>query len=390
MRLLILDQFSDMGGAQRCLADLIPALLNARWNIQVLLPGEGPLVEVLTRLQVPVRFVQCGPYSAGRKTLRDIVRFAGDYRAMIPAITDAVRSHRADLVYVNGPRLLPAAARACGRTPILFHSHSYLDMRYVVSFIGRELRRTHAGVIASSRFVATPWMRYMDPGRVTVIYNGVPEISFQPKPAPADRPWRIGVIGRIASEKGQLEFVRAAQQLTRTGLHAEYFIHGAPLWSAPDYLTAVRFAAGGLNIHFAGWSSPIGSVLHELDLLVAPSPAVESTTRVLLEAFSAGTPVIAFASGGIPEVMQHGRNGFLARAVTPDALAATVRRVVMDPDVLPRITACARLDWEERYQVNRYCSEVMEAMEAEARRISRGNDKAASSTAAAAVPSTGP
>ena len=390
MRLLILDQFSDMGGAQRCLADLMPALLDAGWDIQVLLPGPGPLVDALTEQQVPVRFLRCGPYSAGRKTMRDIVRFVGDYRAMIPTISDAVRSHNADLVYVNGPRLLPAAARACGRTPILFHSHSYLDTRYLVSIIGRELRRTRAGVIASSRFVATPWMRYATPRRVTVIYNGVPEISFRPKPAPEDRPWRIGVIGRIASEKGQLEFVRAAQQLTRTGLHAEYFIHGAPLWSAPDYLTAVRSAAAGLNIHFAGWSSSIGSVLHDLDLLVAPSPAAESTTRVVLEAFSAGTPVIAFASGGIPEVVQHRRNGFLAPVATSGALAETVRSVLMNPDALPRITACARLDWEERYQVTRYCSEVMDSMEAEVRRINRGNDKAASKTAAAAVPSTGP
>jgi glycosyltransferase involved in cell wall biosynthesis len=390
MRLLILDQFSDMGGAQRCLADLVPALLHASWDIQALLPGEGPLVEILTRLKVPVRLVRCGPYSAGRKTLRDIVRFVRDYRAIPPAISNAVRSHNADLVYVNGPRLLPAAARACDGTPLLFHSHSHLNKRYAISFIGKELRRTHAGVIASSRFVAAPWMRYAGAGRVKVIYNGVPDIRFQPKPAPLDRAWRIGVIGRIAYEKGQVEFVRAAQQLKHTGLHAEYFIHGAPLWSSPDYLAAVHSAAAGLNIHFAGWNSSIASALHDLDLLVVPSPAAESTTRVILEAFSAGTPVIAFASGGIPEVVQDGRNGFLVRAVTPNALAETIRRAMLGPGGLHRIVACARLDWEQRYQLNRYCAEVMDSMEAEVRRRSRGNDKAASSTAAAAVPRTGP
>ena len=375
MRVLVLDQFSELGGAQRCLLDLIPALLDRRWDVRMLLPGEGPLVQALHDLGVPVQLVQCGPYTAGRKTLRDVVRFVGDYRA----ITKAVERQSADLIYVNGPRLLPAAARACRGTPILFHAHSYLSKRYAVSLVGRALKKSGATAIASSNFVGAPWRAY---AHVRTIYNGTPEIAFRPKAAPKDRRWRIGVIGRIAPEKGQLEFVRAARELP----FATFHIYGAPLWSSHAYFEDVRAAAAGLDVEFAGWSDSVATVLYELDLLVVPSPSHESTTRVILEAFSAGTPVIAFASGGIPEVVKHGSTGFLTNS---NELAQQIREVVQHADRLPEIVKAAREEWNNRFTLDRYCAEVTEAMELAARRVNSGNNKAANKTTAAAVPKTG-
>jgi glycosyltransferase involved in cell wall biosynthesis len=371
MRVLVLDQFSELGGAQRCLLDLLPALLDQGWEARVLLPGNGPLVQALRDLGIPVGSVACGPYSSGRKTLRDAVRFAGDYWA----IRKAVEEQTADLIYVNGPRMLPAAARACRGTPVLFHSHSYLSNPYAL-IVGRALKTSGAAVIASSNFVAAPWRQYAD---VRTIYNGTPEIPFRPKSAPRDRRWRIGVIGRIAPEKGQLEFLHSARQVA----NATVYIHGASLWSSESYFKRVQSAAEGLDVHFNGWSDSVGSILHELDLLVVPSPSHESTTRVILEAFSAGTPIVAFASGGIPEVVTHERTGFLT---SPSELARQIREVIGHADKLPSIVTAAREEWDKRFTLDRYRAEVVDAMQL---RVSKGNNKAATSITAAATPSTG-
>jgi glycosyltransferase involved in cell wall biosynthesis len=319
--------------------------------------------------------------------LRDVVRFIRDYRALVPAISNAIEHQRPDLIYINGPRLVFAASRASGNTPVVFHSHSYLSRRYAVSLIGHELHRKGTAVIAASRFVAEPWMKYTD---VSVIYNGTRDIGFLPKAGPSNRPWRIGVIGRIAPEKGQLEFVHAARHLVDGGLHAEFYIYGAPLWSSDAYLDAVRLAAKDLDVRFAGWSSCVGEILHGLDLLVVPSPSHESTTRVILEAFSAGTPVVAFPAGGIPEVVDPGNNGFLAEAVTVRALTEAIQGAIERRETLPAIAASARRDWNIRFTVTRYCADVMAAMELTARRTKTGNRNAASRTTAAAAPKTGP
>ena len=49
--LLILDQFTQLGGAQRCLLDLLPAFLEAGYATHVAVPGDGPLAGWRARLQ---------------------------------------------------------------------------------------------------------------------------------------------------------------------------------------------------------------------------------------------------------------------------------------------------------------------------------------------------
>ena len=360
MKVLILDQFSEMGGAQRCLTDLTPALLEAGWDVHAGLPGPGPLAQFFADAGVPVHFIRCGPYTQGRKTIVDVLRFAMDYRATSAVISRLIGG--CNLIYVNGPRLLPAAVQACRGMRVLFHSHSRVSGRYAVSLAGRVLRQSNALVIASSRFVAEPWLRYADSMRVKVIYNGTPELAFRPRPAPHRRPWTIGVIGRMSPEKGQLEFVHAARILAARGRPVKFVIQGASLWSSPGYMESVRSASDGLEVAYYGWDEPVASTLHSIDMLVVPSPADESCTRVIPEAFSAGTPVVAFPSGGIPEIVRHGETGFLAPELTVQALADAIAGAIEHAGDLPRIVATARRKWETEFTVQRYCEEIKSAM----------------------------
>jgi glycosyltransferase involved in cell wall biosynthesis len=73
---------------------------------------------------------------------------------------------------------------------------------------------------------------------------------------------------------------------------------------------------------------------------------------VLAEAMAAGTPVVATAVGGIPEVLEEGRAGRLVPYGDPGALADALRAVVRDPETTRRLVARGRtrvagLDWSE-------------------------------------------
>ena len=347
MSILFLDQFNELGGAQQCLIDLVDGMDEA--DLYAALPGDGPVAEALRTRGVEVEQLPRLEYSHGHKTAKEFARYAVETRRLGSHIRRIIQRHAIDLVYVNGPRLLPAASLAARN--LVFHSHSFLDKWYSAGLAGLCLRRRKARVIASSHFVAQALPR----GKTRVIYNGVRELPFRPPQRANGRPYRIGVLGRIEREKGQAEFVRAARVLTERGLRAEYSIHGAPLFSDAGYLETVRELSAGLAVRFPGWSDDVSKVYAELDVLVVPSTPIDANPRVIPEAFSAGVPVIAYPSGGIPELLEDGVTGVLTQCL-PDA----IERLLANPGQMSAIARAARLTWEKRFTVQRYVREVQE------------------------------
>lgn len=353
MTILLLDQFAELAGGQRCLLDLLPGLRDAGWTVYAALPEDGPLNSALASEGVARRALRCGPYSNGHKSFGDMFRFATDLPRLTRRIRDLLDEVHPDLLYVNGPRLLPAAARAArGWVPVVFHCHNRLSQRYAARLARESLRWANAVTIACCSYAAEP----LAPERLHVIYNGVPDCA-----RPTSRGGRcIGVIGRIAPQKGQAEFLQAARVLADSGMACEFVICGAPLMGSPAYLAKLRRLARGLPVKFIGWQDDIPGVLSMLDLLVVPSKCAEATPRIILEAYSAGVPVIASRCGGIPEIVSHGQTGWLIDEPTPEALAASIRHVMSYPGMLAER---AREAWEQNYTVERYRADILDVIE---------------------------
>ena len=363
MRLLLLDQFSDPGGAQQGLLELLPAIRERGWKALVALPGSGELFPRIRALGFEVARVECGPYTSGRKSLMDAARFLTGTPKLARQIRGLAERIGADVVYINGPRLLPAAAMGGLRAPALFHSHSYLFPGMVRKLAGISLRRLDAWVVGTCRFVAEPWQPYVRPERISVIYNGVAGPVGQAVPPAFGR--RIGCLGRIAPEKGQREFLAAASLIHRALPECRFSIYGAPLFSdagANRYDAEVHAAAEGLPVEFLGWVTDVYAALAGLDLLLVPSASHEATTRVILEAFAAGVPVIAFRSGGIPEVVEDGRTGWLAGSAEEMARLA-IELLTGDPARLAAVAQAARESWARNFTLEHCHRQVLEAME---------------------------
>jgi glycosyltransferase involved in cell wall biosynthesis len=268
----------------------------------------------------------------------------------------------ADLVYVNGPRLLPAAALA-GLTPgVLFHAHSYLGAGAVRRLAGVSLQKMRARIVGQCEFVAEPWRRYVGGDRVSVIYNGVAGPAQAIHRSAGGAP-RVGCIGRIAPEKGQMEFVSAAARIHEALPACRFAIFGAPLFAdtaAMDYEARVRKTAATLPLEFAGWIDDVYHAMAHLDLLLVPSTGVEATTRVILEAFAAGLPVIAFRSGGISEVIDHGVNGLMAGS-TAEMAQQSIALLQADSQRRSAMARAARETWERRFTLERYQEQMLRA-----------------------------
>ena len=359
MNILFLDQFGGLGGAQRCLLDLLPAMAGHGWTARVAIPEDGPLAAKVRAIGVAVDSISSGPYNSTRKTLLDCARFTLETPRLAKRIASLAASHAIHLLYVNGPRLLPASAIVARhrRVPLIFHCHVHLGQPAAIRAAGWSLAHSRATMIGCCHFAAAPLRPYMKPGRVHVVYNGTEDLS-RPKPVPG-RLLRIAIVGRIEPDKGQLDFVQAAQILNARFPDLRFLVVGAPLFSGAAYFDRVRRAAQGLPIEFQGWREDIAETLSHTDLLIVPSFPNDPNPRVIMEAFSARVPVVAFPSGGIPEILEDGETGFLTAGRGPEALASRIAEVLsMDPQIGNAITGRARAAWERAYTLDRFQRDI--------------------------------
>ena len=86
-----------------------------------------------------------------------------------------------------------------------------------------------------------------------------------------------------------------------------------------------------------------------LDVLLAISSVPESFGRVCVEAMAAGRPVVAYDQGGVSELIDHGRTGFLCPPGDVEAIVGALAALVSDPRRAVAMGAAARDDALARF-----------------------------------------
>jgi glycosyltransferase involved in cell wall biosynthesis len=148
---------------------------------------------------------------------------------------------------------------------------------------------------------------------------------------------RLGFIGQILPFKGPDLLIKAIGHLPRD-LPLRVKVYG-DLDKTPDYGQLLRqLAAGDSRIEFLGTfdNSRMGEVLSGIDVLVVPSTWYDFPL-VIPSALATRTPVIATNLLGMNELVQHNINGLLFNRYDWCELSEAIRRLVNDPNLLPRL-----------------------------------------------------
>ena len=195
----------------------------------------------------------------------------------------------------------------------------------VSSFAERTAYEGAAGVIAVSAGMREDILRAypsVDPATVHVVHNGIDIDAWAPNPETSALTARgidpeaptIVFVGRITRQKGLPYFLRAVRELP-----AEYQVvlcAGAP--DTPEIAKEVdslvtELSATRAGVHLITEMLPrheLTQILTHATTFVCPS-VYEPLGIVNLEAMACGIPVVASATGGIPEVVADGETGYL-------------------------------------------------------------------------------
>ena len=303
------------GGAERSLFDL---MRNTAIEPRLVVPELGPISVAAEKEGVPVEVLSLGGVSSLRRPLTagaaasalgDWVRAARQLKAL--CVRDGI-----DIVHSNGLKAhcIAGLARSMGGKPTVFHVRDIAVQRSERG-IWRMLARFCDHMILVSRAC---WPGETLPAKVSVVFNGV---LPTPRPAPradgaGDGVVTLGFCGRIHPFKGLdvlldwLAFARAE------GAEARLVVRGEAAEEDAAYLAEIhrKVAALGLGDHvrFDGQVEGIEAVYAGLDAVVVPSTVPDPLPRSVMEAMSLGFPVIGYPAGGIPDMIDDKKNGWLA------------------------------------------------------------------------------
>jgi glycosyltransferase involved in cell wall biosynthesis len=307
-------------------------------------------------------------------------------------VLDEIRTTRPDIVNVHNffPVASPAvyyAARKCG-VPVVQTLHNYRllcpsailfrDGKVCEECVGKSVpwpgvahgcyRDSRSATLAVTSMLSIhnllgTWVRYVDMfialsefSRRKFIEGGLPakRLTVKPNFLASDPGSGSGAgnyvlyVGRLTEEKGLRNLIDAWKAAACPG---RLIIAGeGPLASFVE-----GEASCSPSVSFLGRRTPeqVYDLLADARALVFPSTWYEGMPRVIVEALSRGTPVIATRIGSMTEMISEGRNGWLVPPGNVQELAASIGNVFRFGGAMAEIRASARRDFEDKYTAER-------------------------------------
>lgn len=181
---------------------------------------------------------------------------------------------------------------------------------------------------------------------------------------------------RWAPAKGILDLARAAAAVAgNPDLHCSFLFAGNGKVCYPAYHRQVQEVLGhakGVDIRLLGDLSQVElrDVYYVADVTVIPS-LHEATSLVALESLACGVPVLATDVGGLPDIVQDGRNGWLVLPGNSAVLKEKIEVLARHPEMIERAQAGARVSVESAFGWDRVADHVVEIYEQMLERYSK-------------------
>ena len=326
-RIIILTAGFTIGGAEKLIIELCKTLRNDFEFIVVALKNEGPLKSLLDAEGIRT-------FSLGAVSSFDF-RVFSRFNALIKKIKpDLINSHLLKANWVG---------RVIGRAhkiPVISTIHTTANFLNINKILAERLTAPLATVnVCCSKYLCIDHTSKIKYPYKYYVYNGV-RISKKPQPLHIN-PSKMVALTRINTrEKALFELVNAVTMLKKRGKNLSLDIYGEG--KNTDVLRYhIKKNAVETLIHLKGFTMNPQNILPNYSVFVLPSK-FEGLPLAILEAIEAGLVVVASNVGGIPEIIEDGKTGFLIDGYSPESIAHAITRVLESRDDFQQIAKNAR------------------------------------------------
>jgi glycosyltransferase involved in cell wall biosynthesis len=381
-----------LGGSLTGLYHLIRGLDRERFTPMMALYEPKPIEDELARLAVPVyrvsrrrmpnghtlnryegyrRARQVSAIRAGLHTARQAARLMAEEIPTALALARVIARSDADVLHLgNGVRANFDAIMAglLMRRPCIVHVKGFEKYGSRERWASRKMRT----MVCMTRAILEYCDRHgLQPHEARVVYDAVDETWLQPQRTVAavraelDIPLSapcVVLAGNIQEWKGQHVLVEAMADVVRSYPDAHCLIAGGTHRAGVAYGDDLRRRTAELGlesrVHFLGFRADVVDVMRAADVVIHASVRPEPFGRVILEGMLLGKPVVATAAGGVLELIENERTGYLVPPGNAVALAECLRRVLGATAERARIGEAARVWARTRFSLARQVDEM--------------------------------
>jgi len=361
VKVLFLHSSGDnIAGSELVLLKLLRGLSGAV-ECAVALPGEGRFFSMLG--DEGVRVVSAGLEATESLDPRPLV-------SSLPRFARLLQQEAPDLVHTSSASPVQYAWPACSQLGVPLVCH--LQAPYEADEI--SLLQVHRAdrIIALSRFIRT----MLEPAvreRATVIHSGVELPRMLTRQQRAGVRAELGLAseapvvcyaGQLIHRKGVDTLMQALGRLQRIFPCIQLVMVGRDDSAYAGELRAMAAPLGiAQRITWTGFRDDVQRLMAAADLVAVPSRS-EGLGRVAAEALAVGTPVVASRTGGLPEMVEDGRNGFLVPVGSPDRLADGMTLLLANPTVAASMGRRGRKKMAAEFSLEQELQQVVSEYEA--------------------------
>jgi glycosyltransferase involved in cell wall biosynthesis len=352
-RILYASNAAAYSGAEESLCQLVRKIDSKRFELYAITGTRGRLHRELEK--------------AGARVISFTDGFETPTIENFLRIRDLIKELKPDVVHANGIDGSPLLWHAIdNQIPFIQHVRN----GDVAPF--RQYLEAASGIIAVSNYVRERIRVFaVDANRIHVIHDEVDPSKFRPgvydKRAMRGKygikagAKAVTMIARYVSSKRHDLLLQAFERVKSCIPSAQLVLNGE-VHHGDRYYDVIReriqnhlYHADIIQIPFVEDIREI----HALSDLVVLCGEQEGLGRCLIEAMAMGVPVVATASGGAPEVVEHNRTGVVVTAGDAEALAAGIIALIRDPAFAQRVSAAARVKVEQDLTAEISASRVM-------------------------------
>ena len=359
VRVLLLDTNDAMGGVVRVHLELLKAIDRTRFHITAACLKRGHVFSAFRAVSgirlLPME-VGTKPSMLGTSLRAKLTDAVGLVPFMLSIARLAVYAfrNRIQIIHTSDKKrslFMAYLVHRIAGIPFVYHIHGdFVDFRF-----SRKILHSAAAVVAVCQDRKDFFIRSVghEMKRIHVVRNGVDPKVFRPGNSTlrselnlGEKHILVGMASRLAPDKGQETFLRAAADVAAKYNHVHFVLAGDDSIFS-DNKEYVPFLYGlleelGLSgcVHFLGLRHDMVNVYNALDMVVNASVS-EAMPMAVLEPMACGKLVVGTRTGGTPEIIQDGVNGFLFPLQDHVALGGILESLVSQPELREKVSGQA-------------------------------------------------